>query len=327
MGLKLYLKDVEDIMSEFGENQYDVDSVGVEEFSVSYCYNSIKGWFKEISLDSFKISYGNNQLFDKTTIFFEYDQETVEMHFTLQGESFTSINALPYDYSVNSNMHNIFYCNDIKGKVDWNSKNMHFFEINLSPDFFKKYLPDDHLFCKFKKIIENKRIGFLNQSCYPITPQMYFVINEIINCPWKNGYRKMFLEAKVLELLLFQMDQIREYDLKSTTGKISKTVIEKMHHAKDIILSKLGCPMSLSDLAREINTNECTLKKEFKSVFGTTVFGYIRDVKMEEAKNILISQKLSVNEVSDIVGYKNPQHFSTAFKRKFGINPSGLIKK
>ena len=53
----------------------------------------------------------------------------------------------------------------------------------------------------------------------------------------------------------------------------------------------------------------------------------IRDSKMEEAKNMLLNLNLPVKEVSDMVGYKNPQHFSTAFKRKFGVSPSVLLKK
>jgi AraC-like DNA-binding protein len=35
---------------------------------------------------------------------------------------------------------------------------------------------------------------------------------------------------------------------------------------------------------------------------------------------------MSYGEISDKIGYKNPQHFSTAFKKKFGISPSALLK-
>ncbi|MEE9362234.1 MAG: helix-turn-helix domain-containing protein [Cellulophaga sp.] len=45
---------------------------------------------------------------------------------------------------------------------------------------------------------------------------------------------------------------------------------------------------------------------------------------MEEAKKMLLEQNLSINEISDRIGYKNPQHFSTAFKRKFGMIPSRI---
>jgi len=182
------------------------------------------------------------------------------------------------------------------------------------------------LFEAFKKIIQNKEIGILSEYNHPITPAMLIIINQIINCSWKNKYRQLFFEAKVLELLLLQLEQIRLCSICTVTSKVSKTIIDKMHYAKEIVLSKLNNPMCLSDLAKTVGTNECTLKKEFKNVFGYTVFNYITNEKMEKAKELLLTQELAINEVSDIVGYKNPQHFSTAFKRKFGVSPSLLNK-
>jgi len=116
MGLKLHLKDFEDIMYESGQHQYNIDEAGIHEMNINYDYKYFKGAYKEIILDNFKIGYGNSKLSQKTTLFFEFDEETVEMHFTLQGNSKTTINTLPNDLFVGQNSHNIFYCNDIKGK-------------------------------------------------------------------------------------------------------------------------------------------------------------------------------------------------------------------
>ena len=72
--------------------------------------------------------------------------------------------------------------------------------------------------------------------------------------------------------------------------------------------------------------NEFKLKKGFKELFGTTVFDYLYDLKMEYAKQLLAADEVLVNEVSGMVGYRNPNHFSTAFKRKYGMNPTQLRK-
>ncbi|MEM9650075.1 MAG: AraC family transcriptional regulator, partial [Bacteroidota bacterium] len=275
-------------------------------------------------LENFRISYGSGSFSEKTTIFFEFDDETVEMHFALRGESMTSMNTLQEDYLIGPNSHNIFYGNDLRGRLEWQSKDMFFFEINLKPSFFENYLPASGQFDSFKKMIQNKESGTISPHNHSITPQMLTIINDIIHCPWKNEYRKLFLEAKVMELLLLQLNQMQECEFCFDNSDSSKDIIAKMHLARDIVLGQLDNPLSLSNLAKMVSTNECTLKKEFKSVFGTTVFGYIRATKMEKAKNLLLSQNLSINEVSDIIGYKNPQHFSTAFKKQFGVVPSAI---
>jgi AraC-like DNA-binding protein len=326
MGLKIHLNDIQGIVYETGTSGYKVDSVGTQETDFSYEYRNIKGRFKEVTMPNFKINYGENSLLDKTTVLFEFDEESVEMQFTLQGKSTTTINKMPSAYTLNANTHNIFYCNDIKGKLELYTKEANIFEINLRPSFFEQYLPNDAIFKKFKKIIQNKEIGFLNKNNYPISPQMHSIIQEIIHCSWVNEYRQLFLDSKVLELLLLQMHQISTFSINTVYRKTSKAIISKMHDVKDIIIAQLNAPLSLSDLAKEVNTNKGTLKKEFKNTFGVSVFGYLRDLKMKEAKSMLLNQELSVGEISDKVGYKNPQHFSTAFKKKFGISPSELLK-
>ncbi|ULT23854.1 helix-turn-helix transcriptional regulator [Sphingobacterium sp. E70] len=81
---------------------------------------------------------------------------------------------------------------------------------------------------------------------------------------------------------------------------------------------------TLVNLAHLVGTNEFTLKKGFKELFGTTVFGFWNDAKMEHAKKLILDKNMTIGEVSDAIGYKNQRHFSDAFRRKFGFPPSKL---
>ncbi|WP_314058381.1 helix-turn-helix domain-containing protein [Empedobacter brevis] len=47
---------------------------------------------------------------------------------------------------------------------------------------------------------------------------------------------------------------------------------------------------------------------------------------MEYAKALLTEQHLTISEIAYLIGYKNQRHFSSAFKKKFGISPSQLYK-
>lgn len=324
MGTKLYMKNLEEIIYESGSVQHHFDNAGTGEFKYTFNYKKFNGWYKEIVLNNFRISYGSGSFVEKTTIFFESDVETVEMHFAIKGNSSTSMEHFDGDFSIGPNSHNIFYGTDFRGRLDWNCKEMFFLEINLKPDFFEQYLPSSGQFDVFKKLIQNKDAGIISPHNHRITSEMSIIINELINCTLKDEFRKLFLEAKVMELLLLQLNQMQQCECCFNHSDASKEVIDKMYIARDIVLGELTNPFSLSELAKMVGTNECTLKKEFKNVFGTTVFGYIRNTKMERAKNMLLFDNLSVSEISEIVGYKNPQHFTTAFKKKFGTVPSAI---
>ncbi len=151
---------------------------------------------------------------------------------------------------------------------------------------------------------------------------MYQILTDIMHCNRKGTFKRIYLEAKITELLLLQLEQF--FSTKDSISTVSKRNEEKIHAVRDYIVANLSKNCTLTDLAHQVGTNEFTLKKGFKELFGTTVFNFWNDLKMEEAKKLLISGELNVNEVSERMGYKNPRHFSTAFKRKYNIIPSKI---
>lgn len=84
---------------------------------------------------------------------------------------------------------------------------------------------------------------------------------------------------------------------------------------------------SLSGLARRVHLNEWKLKKGFKEHFGTTVFGYLREKRMEEAWRLLKVTDATVLEIANAVGYSNPSHFARAFRDAHALNPREVRRK
>jgi AraC-like DNA-binding protein len=83
-------------------------------------------------------------------------------------------------------------------------------------------------------------------------------------------------------------------------------------------------PPSLPELARSVGLNEFKLKVGFRTHFGTSVFGYLRAQRMDQARRLLVRGELSVTEVAARVGYSNPSKFAAAFRKHFGRPPSAL---
>lgn len=283
-----------------------------------------KGCYKEIFFNGIHIGYGDLSLPQTTSVRLISDIETVEMHFTLEGHSCTKEASSSKTYEFGNGQHNIVFSSGFKGVSDWAQGGMRVFEVNLLPMFFTRFLPDGHkMFKKFKQAIDQKCNTILNSRNYPINAQMFLVIHEILRCDRAGEFKKMFLESKVIELLLLQLEQIAEFDQRPLS-KLTRRDIEKMYEVRELLLKNINHCHSLQTLAAAVGTNEFTLKKGFKEVFGKTVFQYLNELKMDHAKERLIKEDLLVGEVSAIVGYKNPQHFSTAFKKRYGITPMEL---
>ncbi|MDZ7963255.1 MAG: AraC family transcriptional regulator [Aulosira sp. DedQUE10] len=154
------------------------------------------------------------------------------------------------------------------------------------------------------------------------TPAMRLVLKQILQCPFRETLRLMYLEAKVLELLVLQIAQWGEnHQVLQRSLHFRPDEIERLHHAKTILNQRLPHPPSLLNLAKEIGLNDFKLKRGFREVFGTTVLGYVQSLRLEQAQQLLIGTNLTVTEIASQVGYESISHFGYLFKRQFGMTP------
>lgn len=83
----------------------------------------------------------------------------------------------------------------------------------------------------------------------------------------------------------------------------------------------LQTPPSIKELAYKSAINEFKLKKGFKTLFGTTIYGMLHTHRLEQAKTLLQHNDMSVQEAAKLVGYKSFSHFSKIFKERYGFLP------
>ncbi|MEM8900633.1 MAG: AraC family transcriptional regulator [Bacteroidota bacterium] len=330
MRVRLHQRDFQDAMIEknYPINFSSDDQGGITEA----CYNAAilggVGSYKEVYMENIHIGYGDIFMRNLTEIAVEAEMESVELHFALAGETKGYESDTKQNFQFGYNQHNILYASYFKGKMFYPPKEgVKLFEINLKPGFFKSFLPPDNtLFKKFTKSIDEKRIGTLMPQHLPITPAMHLIINDIIHCDRVGFFKRMYLETKAKELLLLQLEQMSSLNHVHQL-KLKKYEVERIHEVKKYLSEHVGNPMTLLQLAQHFGTNEYSLKTGFKEVFGTTVFKYWNSVKMSQARNMLLDESLTISQVSDKIGYKNPQHFTTAFKKCFGYPPSKLVNR
>ncbi|MDY0904223.1 AraC family transcriptional regulator [Pedobacter sp. CFBP9032] len=173
----------------------------------------------------------------------------------------------------------------------------------------------------FKKIASQDFAEKTNLICTDITPEIALLLQALNNHKYMGRIKRIFLESKIFELIVFYLQQERP-----VTIPIKEEDAKKIFFAKQLVESNLQHPCSLMELSRKAGINDYKLKKGFKILIGHTVFGYLYKIRMERAHYFLLQEKKSVNEVAFLVGYKNAQHFITAFKKHYKILPGSLNK-
>ncbi|NEO28323.1 MAG: helix-turn-helix transcriptional regulator, partial [Kamptonema sp. SIO4C4] len=154
------------------------------------------------------------------------------------------------------------------------------------------------------------------------TPAMQIALSQMLHCPYRGITKQIYLESKTLELIALKLEQLLPVSWDETNGTTcNPSDIESIHHAKEILLTRLENPPSLVELSRQVGLNDRKLKEGFRHVFGTTVFGYLNNYRMEQARSLLEQKDLAIGQTARAVGYGSVSAFSTAFRRKFGISP------
>lgn len=83
----------------------------------------------------------------------------------------------------------------------------------------------------------------------------------------------------------------------------------------------------VDDLAKEVGLSRTHLQRKMKDVTGLSVAEFIRNIRLEQAARLLKEQKINVSQVAYSVGFSNLAHFSTVFKKHFGVTPTEYIAK
>lgn len=93
------------------------------------------------------------------------------------------------------------------------------------------------------------------------------------------------------------------------------------------VLKVISANLSNSDItiemiAREIGISRVHLHRKLKEMTNQTTRDFIRNIRLQKAAEIMQSARINVSEVSDMVGFKNPNSFATLFKEMYGKTPS-----
>ncbi|KQB43537.1 helix-turn-helix domain-containing protein [Flavobacterium aquidurense] len=308
------------IKIEIGDNYYSKNQLTAESIN-------IKNSDSEIIKSSHLITQGmvilDTQMYFSTpqTIVFEIDEETVVMNFICCNNVEAHIDQLESEKYSKENTHNIFYTTNYKATFKIPAfEQINYLSIILSKDFYYQIINEDwELHEKFSKNILLKKSSYLTSKYLPFTPAIQWVIHEIKNCNRNGALKKMYIETKVKELLVHQLEAI--INLPVQKDQIDEDDYNKLQQAKLILDEDYVHAPTLAELSRLISLNEFKLKKGFKACFGTTVKSYIIKLRMEHAKELFKSKASTVSEVAYKCGYKDVSHFSAAFKNFYGFSP------
>lgn len=158
---------------------------------------------------------------------------------------------------------------------------------------------------KSNKLIESKRIG----------KEVYY---KAVNSE----------QTKMLHITIEKMVEIscpeREKAACQTNdlcGDELSEQVKTVHEVHQYLIDNLEKRITIESLSKQFLINPTTLKDTFKAVFGCSIAAHIKEHRLEQAAELLVTTKKSIAEISAAVGYASQSKFSAAFYEYYQASP------
>jgi AraC-like DNA-binding protein len=163
----------------------------------------------------------------------------------------------------------------------------------------------------------------INYRHLPITSEILNTATSIVESSFTGRLRLIHLEAKTLELYcLIAAALDRLADLRNE--QYSEADLNRLHQARKILATRFSPTPRIAQIAREVGINQTKLKRGFKALFGKPMYEFGQDCRMQYALSLLRDRHMTVNHVTDAIGYRHQTTFAAAFKEHFGYRPKDV---
>ena len=95
-----------------------------------------------------------------------------------------------------------------------------------------------------------------------------------------------------------------------------------LKQARELLHERFNEPLTLADVAREVDIHPVHLARVFHQHYRCTVGEYVRQLRVEFTRRELSATDKPLSEIALLAGFASQSHFSTAFKNHMGVTPA-----
>lgn len=151
------------------------------------------------------------------------------------------------------------------------------------------------------------------------------IFADLYNVP--SEIRRDYFRIKISELIV-QLGAMKIQEQNEEKPYFYSGQIEKIKAIHEFMVSDLTKSYTLDVLSEKFDMSLSALKNCFKAVYGSPVYSYMREYKMNYAASLLVQDRcIKINEIASLVGYDNPSKFSAAFRDTMGVSPIEYRKR
>ncbi len=187
----------------------------------------------------------------------------------------------------------------------------------------------DHEYCRIPGDLNDmaqNRCPYLKSLAMP--PAVQIIVRQLLACSLKGPMKTMYFEGKALELATMGLTLFAPPKQENNPPRpLRASDMDAVVRTRELICRRFKNPPGLQDLAKTVGLQHTRLNQCFREVYGTTIFNYVKELRLTHAKGLLDQGQANVTEAAFEAGYASLSNFSKAFKSKFGTAPGAYLRQ
>lgn len=120
---------------------------------------------------------------------------------------------------------------------------------------------------------------------------------------------------------LKQDDKVEKIEVKGYDEELMERIMKVVNE------NLSDSDFNVEKMCDEVGVSRTQLHRKLKEMTGVPTSEFLRNIRLNEAARLIRERKINITQVSYMVGFANNSHFSTAFKKYFGMSPSEYAAK
>lgn len=158
-----------------------------------------------------------------------------------------------------------------------------------------------------------------------LSKEVHKLVDDIVFYNNEKNLQKPMVLARGIEAFSNMVLSLRKLHSEEELSGLHIDDFERLQKIKTKLTQSFEESISIESLADEFFVTPSKLRRDFKQLFGSSVYQFYTHARMDEAYRRLKSGKYSVSEVGLDLGYQNLSKFSEMFKKIKGVLPKEVI--
>ena len=195
------------------------------------------------------------------------------------------------------------------------------YDLNLSQQYFDPILSSmgDLLLRLYRAYTDETHLPLIRKH-YQLADVIYKLVDEIVDA---RIYRKELLRTYLAEIFILLIRGISNLVDTLELGTDTESM-ETVATARRYMQENFHEPLTLDDIAGEVCLSPSHFCRIFKRATSFTPVEHLNNVRIANAKRLLIYSSISLSEIAYKVGFKSIHYFSRRFKESEGLSPSAF---